>query len=281
MLFSPSSAKRSSGASRKTLIFAAAVTATLSLVGAKPASTQDMAPCDQFAWPVKREQALFASKDLPHIASGATLDLFPDHGIALELEPHDAVPYTLPPGRPPKIANSSGGLVVISHVPKAGPYQITASAKGGSTSFRTARRSPPQPIAADAIAPMSAKASGSIFNQGPLPSRSAELSQNSSSSPSCLRSEASPPVSIPCRDQKANLSTAGRARHQTFAARWHFGGGIASNRVAGVFDCHLEVHAHVRNLAGDVRAGAIFAPISSVFSGGWIWPAACYERSRS
>ena len=130
VLFSPSSAKRSSGASRKTLIFAAAVTATLSLVGAKPASAQDMAPCDQFAWPVKREQALFASKDLPHIASGATLDSFPDHGIALELEPHDAVPYTLPPGRPPKIANSSGGLVVISHVPKAGQYQITASGEG-------------------------------------------------------------------------------------------------------------------------------------------------------
>ena len=122
MLFYPSSAKD--------FIFAAAVTAALSLAGARPASAQDVAPCDQFAWPVKREQALFASKELQHVASGATLDEFPDHGIALELQSHDAVPYTLPPGRPPKIANSSGGVIVISDVPKAGPYQITASAEG-------------------------------------------------------------------------------------------------------------------------------------------------------
>jgi hypothetical protein len=58
------------------------------------------------------------------------LDAFPDRGIALELQPHESVPYALPPGRQPKIANSSGGLVVISHVPKAGSYQITASAEG-------------------------------------------------------------------------------------------------------------------------------------------------------
>ena len=129
MLFSPSSAKRSSNFILRTFIFGAAVTATLSLGGAKPASAQDIAPCDQFAWPVKREQALFASKEMQHVASGATLDLFPDHGIALELQPHEAVPYALPPGRPPKIANSSGGLVVISSVPKAGSYQVTASAE--------------------------------------------------------------------------------------------------------------------------------------------------------
>lgn len=40
------------------------------------------------------------------------------------------MPYALPPGRPPKIAKSSGGLVVISNVQQAGPYQITATAEG-------------------------------------------------------------------------------------------------------------------------------------------------------
>ena len=119
-----------SNARRGRYFLAVAVLATLPFATAKPASAQDLAACDQFDWPVKREQALFASKELQHVASGATLDSFPDRGIALELQPHDAVPYKLPPGRPPKIANSSGGLVVISHVPKAGPYQITASAEG-------------------------------------------------------------------------------------------------------------------------------------------------------
>lgn len=72
MLFSPSSVKH--------LILGAAVIASLS---AKPSSAQDVAPCDQFAWPVKREQVLFASKELQHVASGATLDTFPDHGTLL------------------------------------------------------------------------------------------------------------------------------------------------------------------------------------------------------
>ncbi len=121
---SPSNARHGS------YFLAAAVLATLPFATAKPAPAQDLAACDQFAWPVKREQALFASRELRHVASGTTLDSFPDRGIALELQPHDATPYKLPPGRPPKIANSSGGFVVISNVPKAGPYQITVSAEG-------------------------------------------------------------------------------------------------------------------------------------------------------
>ena len=116
--------------SRRTLALAAAVAAALSFAAAKPASAQESAACDQFAWPVKREQALFGSKDLPQVASGATLDSFPDHGIALELQPHDQVSYVLAPGRPPKSADSSGGVIVISNVPKAGSYQVTASAEG-------------------------------------------------------------------------------------------------------------------------------------------------------
>ncbi len=120
----------SSNARLGNYFLAVAVIAALPFATAKPAVAQDLAACDQFAWPVKREQALFASNGLQHVASGATLASFPDRGIALELQPHDAVPYKLPPGRPPKIADSSGGLVVISHVPKAGPYQITASTEG-------------------------------------------------------------------------------------------------------------------------------------------------------
>jgi hypothetical protein len=114
---------------RSRVLGGAALTA-LSFTGAGPAPAQGVAGCDQFAWTVKREQALFASKDLPHVVSGATLETLPSDGVALELQPHESVPYVLPPGRQPKIANSSGGVIVISNVPKAGAYQVTASGEG-------------------------------------------------------------------------------------------------------------------------------------------------------
>ena len=98
---------------RGTCVLAAALIAGLSFTAARTASALDIAACDQFAWPIKREQALFASKDLQHVASGTTLDSVPDRGIALELQPHDTAPYVLAPSRQPKI----------------GSYQVTASAE--------------------------------------------------------------------------------------------------------------------------------------------------------
>ena len=131
MLFSPSKLSQQFRTTNvRNLALAAAVAAALAFAPGKPALAEDMSECDQFTWPVKREQALFGSKDLQHVASGATLASFPDRGIALELQPHDSVPYALPPGRQPKIANSSGGFVVVSNVPKGGQYQITTSAEG-------------------------------------------------------------------------------------------------------------------------------------------------------
>lgn len=131
MLFSPSKLSQQFRTTNvRNLALAAAIAAALAFAPGKPASAEDMSACDQFIWPVKREQALFGSKDLQHVASGATLASFPDRGIALELQPHNSVPYALPPGRQPKIANSSGGFVVVSNVPKGGQYQITTSAEG-------------------------------------------------------------------------------------------------------------------------------------------------------
>ena len=114
---------------RGTYVLAAALIAASSFTAARTASALDIAACDQFAWPVTREQALFASKDLQHVASGTTLDSIPDRGVALELQPHDTAHYVLPPSREPKIANSFGGLVVVSNISKAGSYQVTASAE--------------------------------------------------------------------------------------------------------------------------------------------------------
>lgn len=131
MLFSPSKLSQPfRETSVRDFALAAAVATALTFAPGKPSAAEDMSACDQFNWPVKREQTLFGSKDLQHVASGATIASFPDRGIALELQPHNSAPYALPPGRQPKIANSSGGFVVISSVPKAGQYQITASAEG-------------------------------------------------------------------------------------------------------------------------------------------------------
>lgn len=114
----------------RSIVLAVALAAHAGLFGMlAPITAQELAPCDQFTWSIKREQALFGATDLQHVASGVTLESLPDRGIALELQPHPSVPYVLPPGRQPKIADSSGGFVVVSNVPKAGQYQITASAE--------------------------------------------------------------------------------------------------------------------------------------------------------
>ena len=168
MLFSPSKISQPfRKTSDRNLVLAAAIAAALAFAPGKPASAEDMSACDQFSWPVKREQALFASKDLQHVASGTTLASFPDRGIALELQPHDSAPYALPPGRQPKTANTSGGFVVVPNVPKTGQYQITASAEGWIDVIQDGKPLASTAIAAGATAPMFAKASGSIFNPGP------------------------------------------------------------------------------------------------------------------
>lgn len=127
MLFSP---LQPLWTARASLLFAVAVAAAS--LAAKPASAQEIAACGQFAWPVNRELALFASSNLPQAASGATLEFSSDHGAsaALELQPNDAVPFVVAPSRRPKTENSFGGLVMISNIPKAQVYQVTISGEG-------------------------------------------------------------------------------------------------------------------------------------------------------
>ena len=91
------------------------------------AAAQDRPACDQFDWPVKRELALFNNPNLELVFSGATIASIPAEGLAVELQPHVTIEYILPPGRQPKSEDSWGGLLLISNVPKAGSYQVTAS----------------------------------------------------------------------------------------------------------------------------------------------------------
>lgn len=98
------------------------------VAGAGPVAAQDKPACEQFAWPVKREQVLFAAPDLKTVPSGSSLATF-DRGVALELQPNATVPFVLPPARQPKTADGYGGVIFFANLPKAGTYQVTASAE--------------------------------------------------------------------------------------------------------------------------------------------------------
>jgi hypothetical protein len=98
------------------------------LPGRGPAAAQEKPACEQFAWSVHREQALFSAPDLKTVPAGAALTP-QDRATALELRPNAEVAYVLPPGRQPKTADSYGGVISFPDLPKAGPYQVTASAE--------------------------------------------------------------------------------------------------------------------------------------------------------
>jgi len=71
----------------------------------KPAAAQDTPACEQFNWPVKREQAAFTATDLRVVPSGARLDALPERGIILALKPNTQVAFAIPPERQPKNAD--------------------------------------------------------------------------------------------------------------------------------------------------------------------------------
>jgi hypothetical protein len=96
--------------------------------GATPLQAQDKPACEQFEWPVKREQTLFAASGLSPVPSGSQLDSI-GGGVALALQPHASVTFVLPPERQPKSPDSFSGVISFANVPKAGLYQITLSAE--------------------------------------------------------------------------------------------------------------------------------------------------------
>jgi len=100
----------------------------LGFAGEGPSAAQDKPACEQFAWSVRREQALFGAPDLKTVPSGTALGDLPGLGIALELQPNARAAYVLPPARQPKTADSYGG-VISANLPKAGAYRVTLSAE--------------------------------------------------------------------------------------------------------------------------------------------------------
>jgi len=91
------------------------------------AMAQEKTGCDAFAWPIAREQALFAGAQGGSIPSGTSLPAIPSGAISLELQSFEKVAFTVPPGRTPKAAGTFGGVVSMGALSKAGSYQVTLS----------------------------------------------------------------------------------------------------------------------------------------------------------
>jgi hypothetical protein len=119
---------RSISIGRIGLALALTASAAAAMVSFASTVAAEESGCEHFAWSLKREQALFAAPEPRTVSSGTTLDMLPEKAIVLELKPNTAVSYVVQPARQAKSAESSGGIISISNVPKAGSYQVTTSA---------------------------------------------------------------------------------------------------------------------------------------------------------
>jgi hypothetical protein len=92
-----------------------------------PAAAED--GCDKFAWPLAREQALFASADKPAVKVGETLADIPKVAFTLHLQPGTQAAFVMPPERKPKAEHWFGGAIRFPALEKPGIYQVTLSAE--------------------------------------------------------------------------------------------------------------------------------------------------------
>ena len=100
--------------------------ATLLITLMAPASAAEDG-CDKFAWPLAREQALFASADKPTIKAGETLTAIPKTAFVLQLKSSAAAAFAMSPERKPKLEHWFGGAIQFPALEKPGIYQVTLS----------------------------------------------------------------------------------------------------------------------------------------------------------
>lgn len=103
----------------------ATVTAIL-LAHAASAAEPAKSPCENFAWPMAREQAAFAAAPV-EAASGTTLDALPSGAVKLALKPVADAALPVAPEKAPKDGAKAGWVVLPA--PAAGLYQVTASGR--------------------------------------------------------------------------------------------------------------------------------------------------------
>ena len=83
--------------------------------------------CGKFAWPLAREQALFASADKPTIKAGETLTAIPKTAFVLQLKSSAEAAFAMSPERKPKLEHWFGGAIQLPAFEKPGIYQVTLS----------------------------------------------------------------------------------------------------------------------------------------------------------
>jgi hypothetical protein len=83
--------------------------------------------CDKFAWPLAREQALFAAADKSTVKAGDTLTAIAKSAFILHLQPGAEAVFTMPPERKPKAEHWFGGAIRFPALDKPGIYQVTLS----------------------------------------------------------------------------------------------------------------------------------------------------------
>lgn len=92
-----------------------------------PAAAED--GCGKFAWPLAREQALFAAPDKPALQAGDSVTGMPKSAVMVHLQPGAQAAFALPPERRPKTERWSGGMLRFPAPEKPGIYQVTMSDK--------------------------------------------------------------------------------------------------------------------------------------------------------
>jgi hypothetical protein len=103
------------------LTFAAAALIVL----LSPAFVED--GCGKFAWPLAREQALFAAADIASLNAGTVLATIPKTAFVVHLQPGAQAIFTMPPERRPRSERWFGGAISLPTLDKPGIYQVTLS----------------------------------------------------------------------------------------------------------------------------------------------------------
>jgi hypothetical protein len=83
--------------------------------------------CGKFAWPLAREQALFASAGKPAVKAGETLAAIPKTAFVVHLQSGAEAAFAMPPERKPKLERWFGGTIQFPALERPGIYQVTLS----------------------------------------------------------------------------------------------------------------------------------------------------------
>jgi hypothetical protein len=83
--------------------------------------------CRKFAWPLAREQALFAAADKASVTAGATLAAIPKAAFIVHLQPGAQAVFAIPPERQPRSERWFGGTIRFPALDKPGIYQVPLS----------------------------------------------------------------------------------------------------------------------------------------------------------